>query len=129
MKKNKGFTLVELLAVIIILGILVTFSTVAISKIKKKQDQKNYENVISSILTGAKAYNAEERIDGSISVLDLIKSGYVDFDRNEYSDLVTKTVEKEVCDDNDLKVRYVLDSYNDCGCEEQVVETAKELCP
>ena len=126
MKKNKGFTLVELLAVIVILGILIAFSTISISKIKKKQDQKNYENVISSILTGAKAYNAEVR-KSSFTVEELIKSGYVDFDQNKYPDLKNKSVTKESCSNN-LKVRYVLDGYNDCGCEEQKIETAKELC-
>ena len=128
MKKQRGFTLVELLAVIVILGIILSISTVAIVGIKEKQDKKNKKNVISSILTGAKAYNAEERIEGSISVLDLIKSGYVDFDQNEYSDLVEETVIKEVCYDNKLKVRYKLGSYNDCGCEAQVAGFSTELC-
>lgn len=127
MNKNKGFTLIELLAVMVILGILVTFSTTAIGKLKKKQDKKNLENTISSILTGAKAYNAEVR-KSTFTVEELIENGYVDFDQNKYPDLKNKSVTKESCSNN-LKVRYVLDGYNDCGCEEQKVETAKELCP
>ena len=130
MNKNKGFTLVELLAVIIILAMLVAFSTVAISKIKKKQDLKNRENVISSILTGAKAFNAETRFNDNITVSDLIKSGYVEFDQNKYSDLVGESVYKEICKEtgNDLKVRYKLGNLNDCGCKEQDTFSPKTLC-
>ena len=128
MQKNKGFTLIELLAVIVILGILVSFSTVAISKIKKNQDKKNYENVISSILTGAKAYNAEERINDSIYVSDLIDTDYVDFDQIKYNDLVDAIVKKTICENNKLKVKYSLNGYNDCGCEIQEVKISDELC-
>ena len=53
--KNKGFTLIELLAVIVILGILLSITTVSVNSLKKKQDEKNLQNVISSILkTGFK---------------------------------------------------------------------------
>lgn len=129
MKKQRGFTLVELLAVIVILGIILSISTVAIVGIKEKQDKKNKKNVISSILTGAKAYNAEEKFDESISVSDLIDSGYVDFDQNKYSDLLEMYVEKINCDDElKLKVMYTLGKYNDCGCEAQVAGFSTELC-
>ena len=40
MKRKNGFTLVELLAVIVIIGLLASFSTVAITSMKKKQDIK-----------------------------------------------------------------------------------------
>ena len=110
MKKNKGFTLIELLAVIAILGVLLSISVVAVNKIKKNQDEENYKNVLSSILTGAKSYIADhpEKLDFSantcnhdrtindgmvacthtdnsekiisISVVGLQKKGYIDLD-------------------------------------------------
>lgn len=118
MKKHKGFTLIELLAVIVILGILLSISAVAIGKIKNKQDEENYKNVLSSILTGAKRYIADhpEKLDTSctgnkvdndkmvacsddctrvgkctlISVQGLINNGYVDIDEENslYNDLI-----------------------------------------
>ena len=39
-RKNKGFTLVELLAVIVILGIVLTIATTSILKSKKDTIQK-----------------------------------------------------------------------------------------
>lgn len=141
MKKQRGFTLVELLAVIVILGIIISLSTVAIAGIKEKQDKKNYENVISSILTGAKAYNVDNKISigSSISVETLLEKGYVDFDQKKYEKLINEIVTKNICDDNDLKEEYIFSeeftrddeskyNYTDCGCEAQTDEPSYELC-
>ena len=132
MKSKKGFTLIELLAVIVILGILISISTVAVNSLRKKQDEENKKNVISSILTGAKQYNADERIPvgSSVSVSELVSGNYVDFDQNKYPELATSDVIKEQCCEgisdsncNPLKVKYSITvgekTYNDCGCEKQ----------
>lgn len=143
MKSKKGFTLIELLAVIVILGILISISTVAVNSLRKKQDEENKKNVISSILTGAKQYNADERIPvgSSVSVSELVSGNYVDFDQNKYPELVNSFVTKEQCctnfDDSDcnpLKIKYSITvdekTYNDCGCETQGNEntTSDEIC-
>ena len=132
--KNKGFTLIELLAVIVILGILLSITTVSVNSIKKKQDEKNLQNVISSILTGAKEYNAKNRIQvgGVVSVKNLKAGDYVDFDEDKYSNLLEKKVTKNQCE-NPLKVKYSIEVdetiYNDCGCEKQEDGAAsKEIC-
>lgn len=123
--KNKGFTLIELLAVIVILGILLSITTISVNSLKKKQDEKNLQNVISSILTGAKEYNAKNRIQvgGSVNVEELKSGDYVDFDEDKYSNLLEKKVTKNQCEKNRLKVKYSIEvdgtTYNDCGCEKQ----------
>lgn len=130
--KNKGFTLIELLAVIVILGILLSITTISVNSLRKKQDEKNLQNVISSILTGAKEYNAKNRIpvsnDGNengVLVSDLKSGDYVDFDEDKYSNLLKKDVKvtKNQCEENPLKVKYSIEvdgtTYNDCGCEKQ----------
>ena len=135
--KNKGFTLIELLAVIVILGILLSITTVSVNSLKKKQDEKNLQNVISSILTGAKEYNAKNRIqvNGSVSVKNLKSGDYVDFDEDKYSNLLKEDVKvtKNQCENNRLKVKYSIEvdgtTYNDCGCEEQIDgKESKEIC-
>ncbi len=96
MKKNKGFTLIEVLAVLVILSLLITFSVVSVNKIKKKQEVANRINIIRSILTAARAYEAdypETNEKGSESnfnvyVSTLLEKGYVDFDQDKYSDLI-----------------------------------------
>ncbi len=136
MKKNRGFTLIELLAVIVILGILLSISTVSVNTLRKKQEEKNRKNIISSILTGAKEYNAEKQIEigDNVSVSTLISDNYTDFDTNKYPDLISKEVTKTQCLNNKLKIKYYIKiddstTYNDCGCEEQKnIGTSKQLC-
>lgn len=135
MKNKKGFTLIELLAVIVILGILLSISITAVNKIKKNQDASNKENVISSILTGAKSY-----VSDNPSVLNTLpyditvstfKDKYADFDESKY-DYNNKTVTIEKCDASGLKLKYSIEIdgalYNDCGCEAQTIGDSKKIC-
>lgn len=99
MKRSKAFTLIELLAVIVILGILIGITTVSVNGIRKKQEAENRRNAYSSVLTGAKTYIAEhpEALDDltsalDINVKDLVDSGYVELDMNKYDDLVYRYV-------------------------------------
>ncbi len=141
MKKNKGFTLIELLAVIVILGIMLTISVVAVNKIRRNQEKENIKNVVSSILTGAKRYVSEKRVDLSttdtIKVLDIKSNDFVDFDetnkRIKDLKLTEKDVHIKVCPENNLKLFYYIEdvegtTYNDCGCKEQVIGTADKIC-
>ena len=85
MSKIKGFTLVELLAVIVILGIVLSVSIVSVNSIRKKQEKENKENVISSILTGAKSYVADNNLDVPTSLkVEILQDNYVSFDQKEY---------------------------------------------
>ena len=74
-KKRKGFTLVELLAAIAILGVIIGISTAVFIKIKNDSLQKEYENVVSYLENAAAKY-ARETGYTTISVSDLIDDGY-----------------------------------------------------
>ena len=140
---KKGFTLVELLAVIAILGILSILVVVNISGIKNSEDEENNKNVISSILAGAKRYVADNpdfiddlgdiNADGNtikkkeINIADLVNNNYVDYDNSQKSLFDNKTVEITTCDDN-LRVKYEFEGYNDCGCDDQGSENIDTLC-
>ena len=57
MKKcSKGFSIPELLAAIVIMGILVTIATASYNGISKNMKQKTYENKLSLIKTKALEY-------------------------------------------------------------------------
>lgn len=135
MKNKKGFTLIELLAVIVILGILLSISITAINKIKKNQDVENKENVISSILTGAKSYVSDntyllDTLPNDIAV-STFKDKYADFDESKY-DYNNKTVKVEKCAAFGLKLKYSIEiddiTYNDCGCESQTIGDSAKIC-
>ena len=75
-KKRKGFTLVELLAAIAILGVIIGISTAVFIKIKNDSLEKEYKNVVSYLENAASKY-ARETGYTTVSVEDLIKEGYV----------------------------------------------------
>ncbi len=56
MKKNKGFTLVELLVVIVILGIITGISIPLIRNIQAKNEMRKYTTYMDSLKTSAKLY-------------------------------------------------------------------------
>ena len=55
-KKRKGFTLVELLAAIAILGVIIGISTAVFIKIKNDSLEKEYKNVVSYLENAASNY-------------------------------------------------------------------------
>ena len=74
---KKGFTLVELLAVILILGVIIAIGATAITSTQKKIVEKQYENVINNILIKAEDYAHKNSFTKNIdiTVQDLIDKG------------------------------------------------------
>ncbi len=74
---KKGFTLVELLAVVLILGVIIAIGATAITSTQKKIVEKQYENVINNILIKAEDYAHKNSFtkDIDITVQDLIDKG------------------------------------------------------
>ena len=79
--KNRlgGFTLVELLGVIVILSIVIGISIVTFTTTKKRILQKDYENIVSWIETKATEYAVDTGIT-KVSVEKLILEGYLEPD-------------------------------------------------
>jgi prepilin-type N-terminal cleavage/methylation domain-containing protein len=59
-KQDKGFTLVELLIVIVILGILATVTVFAVSGITQQADENACLNEVATVETAIEAYNVGE---------------------------------------------------------------------
>ena len=64
---RKGFTLVELLATITILGIIVTIGGVSISSIMKNARENEYKLLVSNIKDAVEAYYQECTYGGGSS--------------------------------------------------------------
>lgn len=83
--KNKGFTLVELLAVIILIGVLSLIVTVTVNNTIKENKQKSCNIQIENIKTGAKNWASknvfrlpsEEGGNITLTLKDLKDSGFV----------------------------------------------------
>lgn len=82
-KKNKGFTIPELLAVIAIIGILVTIASASYNGISKTLKEKTYQNKINLIKTKAVEYATDNNVDAeTISVAKLLNEGYLELEND-----------------------------------------------
>ncbi len=87
MKNKNGFTLVELLAVIVVLAIIITIAVPSAISISNKIKAKMYETKIQMIKDAAKLYGQENpskvsndencTSNGKVKVGDLVNDGYI----------------------------------------------------
>ena len=118
MKKRKGFTLTELIAVIVILTVIVLIAVPAYTAIRKRMLETQYENTVSLIETAAVKYAAKNGTNIT-NVEEIIEAGLIEtddgtniFDPRDKSSMncylieinyesgnyKTKLLEKEACD-------------------------------
>lgn len=86
---KKGFTLVELLVTITILGILTIMALPTVSRMRSEGNTKQYEIYGRSILSGGKAYNNSYEED----LFGTVESGCVDV---PYTDILSRKLVKEI---------------------------------
>ncbi len=104
LKNEKGLTLVELLAVIVILGIIAAIAVPSIGNIIQNSREKAVLADATNAIEAANLYFAEHPDKGTVA---LEKSGDVDGLETEYlqkSSLKSATVKKQ--DDNSLTITF-----------------------
>jgi|GEM_PF-5066962 len=87
---NKGFTISELLAAIVIVGILTTIATAAVNTIIIRVNHRNYEALIKQIEIAAETYTTQVN-KRAFFVEDLIKEGLIDSTENMIINPIDKT--------------------------------------
>ena len=100
---NKGFTLVEVLAVVVILGVLSTIMITSVGSMINKNKEDNLNNLKKSILSAAKVYISDHRYDIE---LDSTTS----CDSNKTRNI--KSIENKGITNNQLKIKYLINDNN-----------------
>lgn len=85
MKKNKkGFTLVELLAVIVILGVLLMIAVPAIQNVINKSRRNSFESAAKLAIENVETIASTEKVNGTISTCYVPIITKVDENNNGY---------------------------------------------
>ena len=134
---KKGFTLVELLAVVAILGIVSVIAIGAYNGISNRSKQKAYDSKVSQIETSAAKWARENNIDRttSISVNKLVVEGYLTADEATENGLSIiknpKTNENMICKmieisykNGEIQTKFI-DSKDNCTLAEQALNDTK----
>lgn len=79
MKNKKGFTLVELLSVIVVLAIIIAIAVPAYGRVSNSINQKQYQNKLELIKVAALKY-ADDTNYTAFYIDDLVLNGYLDAD-------------------------------------------------
>lgn len=99
MKKlnNKGFTLIEILAVVTIMGVLSTIAIVSLSRYREKARQLDYDSLAKSAATAMDNYRIDKHVLGSLNsdLQTLVDNQYLEnsFDPSDNNYVCTGAVE------------------------------------
>lgn len=103
---KKGFTLIELILVILLLGIIATISVPVVTGIISDAKEKSYNQQVNSILSSAQTYmtknvsklpKEDENVSSCISIEDMQRAGILE------SKDVKNPLYKENCEESLLK--------------------------
>ena len=97
---NKGFTLVEVLAVVVILGVLSTILVSTVGYLLKQNEKDNYNNLKSSFLSATKVYMSDNRYN--------IKLADDSCDDNDYRSI--SKINDVSINDNKLFIKTLIDN-------------------
>lgn len=118
---NKGFTLVELLAIIIILGIIVVIAAPSITNQVQKGEENNRTILNEKIENAAKIYAAKyyaseliSRENITFTLKRLQEDGLINFKDDQCKDKMGESI--TISKNNEQKIKYNYSLLNDTNC-------------
>ena len=113
MKKN-GFTLVELLSIVVILGIIVVVALPQISGSIGSKKEKQYNKIVKIVENAGKVYLTENVTRDSVSIDKLIESDYLTSGlKNPINNTPLTGCVKKITSDGVTKYKYEVDNCPD----------------
>ena len=129
-KKSRGFTLVEMLAVIAIISVITLVATITYNKVRKNVINKQFDNLEALIETAGIKYAAKTGIRGFF-VEELIKEGYLEpddddnqiYDPRNHESLNCHIVKVKIDENDKYTASLSTTEYrNDNGCDKNKTE-------
>ena len=84
---KKGFTLVEILAVIVIISVVALIGTASLTAVRKNMNQNMFETKLELVLSAAKSYADDNKSSitstKNVTIQSLINSGYLATDETD----------------------------------------------
>ena len=105
---NKGFTLLELLASIVILSTIILIAVPTINNVATSIERNHYKNMVKNIEVAASKY-AFDTSEEAVYVDTLIKEGYLTSDNED--DLIVNPENKEIMNCYIVTMHKVSDYY------------------
>ena len=111
---KKGFTLVELLAVITILGVVMMIGTISITGIKNKMDQNMFENKLDFVLKAARSYGQDNQSKIALGMNATIGGKAVTYKLVPIGDLISSEdlEADETDDDGNKSINHYIDKVS-----------------
>ena len=144
---KKGFTLVELLSVIVLIGLLLGLAIPGIKKISSNMKKKSYNTKVKLVEQAAVLWGQDNKtrlnrnencVDGKyscykIKIIDLIKDNYLDGDNNsiEFKNPIDNSDMSNSCvyvykKNNRVYAKYK-DNENFCGTSTEIVNVLNQV--
>lgn len=136
---KKGFTISEVLVVIVVIGIILAISIPSITAIRKRSNERLLDSKKDIILVAAKLYAKDKGLDGDnyVYVYELINTRYVDSEvklnnencKGEHSSngCVLNPVDNSSLNEEKILIRLINDNYISIWDGETGVSGDKDL--
>jgi len=127
---KKGFTLTEILAVIVLMAVISLIAYSATNVVQKSINDRMYKSTLNLIKDGAKNYGEDRqaKLDANgveVSVWDLIKNNYIPLKKVTYNDKMNlDTASKNrYCNNNECLL--VVDNRKNMGDDNYILNEKK----
>ena len=133
---RKGFTLIELIATIVLLGIISSISFVSITKVLKQNKIDNCHTLINNIKSAAKEYVSDNRYKNPFSTKRVETTAKYLVDNNYLSQPIYDPYEKNEMTSSELTaIKVIIDLYDNYTVKTVTVQNeggltlGSEECP